>query len=85
MKLGPVTKLEKKKIMMTSCQQIVISLSFFQFLANLEQSGSQILDTYFVKSTFSLLATSYLTKTENRTKKPSTQFPHYCFEYRYYF
>ena len=50
MKLGPVTKLDKKnkatskKLTMMSCRQIVTSLSFSQFLANLEQSGSRIPD-----------------------------------------
>ena len=47
-KLGQVTKLDKrnktaaKKLMITSCWQIVTSFS--QFMANLEQSGSQIPD-----------------------------------------
>ena len=46
MKLGPVTKFGKrdkttsKYLMMTSFQKIVASFSFFQFPANLEQSGS---------------------------------------------
>ena len=51
MKLGPVTKLHKinkttskKKLTVTSCQKIVMSLSFFQFMANLEQSRSRIMD-----------------------------------------
>ena len=49
-KPGPVTKLDKrnkatsKNLMMTSFWKIVMSLSFFKFTANLEQSGSQILD-----------------------------------------
>ena len=44
MKLGPVTKLDKrnmktsKKLTIMSCRQIVTSLSFFRFIANLEQS-----------------------------------------------
>ena len=51
MKLGPVTKLDKrkkttsKKFDDTSYQQIVTSLSFFGFMFNLEQSESWILDT----------------------------------------
>ena len=45
------------------------SLSFFQFIANLEQSGSKIPDVWSVKHTFSLKVTFYLTKTESRTKK----------------
>ena len=50
MKLGPVTKIDKrnktvlKKLTMVSYQQIVTSLSCFQFIANFEQSRSQIPD-----------------------------------------
>ena len=50
MKLGPVinltieTKQRQKNVSMVSCQKIVTSLSFFQFMANLEQSGSRNLD-----------------------------------------
>ena len=59
MKLGPVTKLDKrnkttsKKLTLTSCRKIVTSLSFFGFLANLEQSEGQILDTKSAKDVFS--------------------------------
>ena len=48
MKLGPVTKVDirnktaSKKLTMMSCQQIVTSMSFFQIMANLEQSVSRI-------------------------------------------
>ena len=48
MKIGSVTKLDKnnktksKKLTVMPCQEIVISLSFFQFMVNLEQSGSRI-------------------------------------------
>ena len=83
MKLGPVTKPDKtrqkrqKHLKMTSCQKTVTSLSFFQFMANLEQSGSRILDAWSVKITFSL--TFYLTKTENRTKTSLAQFSFYQF------
>ena len=52
------------------------SLSFFRFMANLEQSGSQIPD---VKLTFSIV-TFHLIKTDNRAKKSLTQLSHYCFE-----
>ena len=51
MKLGPVTKIDKrnkttsKKLTLTSCQIIVTSLPFFGFLANLEQSGGRIPNT----------------------------------------
>ena len=37
-------------------------------MANLEKSGSKILDAWSVKLTFSLTVTFYITKTENRTK-----------------
>ena len=63
-----------------SYRQIVTSLSFFQIMANLEQSGSRILDAQHVKFIFSLVETFFLSKTENRTKKSLTQPSHYCFE-----
>ena len=85
MKLGPVTKLDKgntsqKKLAMFSCQQIVTSLSFFPFVANLQPSRSQIPDAWSIKFTFSLIATFYLTEPENRTKKALTQLVYYCSE-----
>ena len=57
MKLGPVTKLDKrnktsKKLMLTSCRKIVTSLSFSGFLANLEQSGGRTPDTKSAKAVF---------------------------------
>ena len=64
-KLGPVIKLNKKntvtlkKLTMMSCQQIVMSLLFFQFMANLEQSGGRIPDAWSVKVAFSLTAIFY--------------------------
>ena len=79
MKLEPVTKRDKrnkttsKKLSMTSCQQIVTSLSLIRCMANLERSGSRIPDTLSVKLTFSLTVTIYLMKNENRTKKSLTQ------------
>ena len=67
MKVGPVTKLDKenktKSLTMTSCRKIVTSLSFFQFRANLEQSGSRIPDAESAKVMFSYIVTFYLTKT----------------------
>ena len=71
MKLVPETnkldkrnkRTSKKKLTMTSCREIVTSLSFFQFIANLEQSVPKL--------TFSLIVTFYLTQTKNRTKKIS--------------
>ena len=86
MKLGPVTKLDKrnkatsKKLTLTSCRKIVTSLSFFGFLANLEQSGGRILETESAKVMFSVKTTFCLTTTENRTKNSLTQLSHYCFE-----
>ena len=47
-----------------SCQQIVTSFLFFQFVTNLEPSGSQILNVF----TFSLIITFCFTSTENRIK-----------------
>ena len=84
MKLGPVTKLDKrntatsKKLMMTSCQQM--SLSNFWFMTNLEQSGSWIPDAWSVKLIFSLIITFYLTKIENRSEQSLTQLSYYCFQ-----
>ena len=86
MKLGPVTKLDKrnkttsKKLTMMPCREIVTSLSFFGFLANLEQSGGRIPDTESAEVMFSVTVTFFLTKTENRTNKSLTQLSHYCFE-----
>ena len=86
MKLGPVTKSDKrnkktsKKLRMTSCQKIVTSLSFFRFLANLEQSGGRIPDTESAEVMLSVTVTFCFTKTENRTKKSLTKLSHYCFE-----
>ena len=86
MKLGPATKLDKrnkttsKKLTLTSRQKIVTSLSFFGFLANLEQSRGRIPDKESAKVMFSVKGTFRLTKTENRTKKSLTQLSHYCFE-----
>ena len=44
------------------------SLSFFQFMSNLEQLESRILKAWSVILTFSLIVTFYLTKTEITTK-----------------
>ena len=62
---------------MTSCRKIVTSLSFFGFLANLEQSGGQIRDTKSAKVTFQLIVTFCFRKTKNRTIKSITQLSHY--------
>ena len=69
MKLGPVTKLDKrntatsKKLTMTSCMQIVTSLSFFRFVTNLKLPGSRIPDAWSVKLTFSLTVNALSYKT----------------------
>ena len=58
MKLGSVTKFHKRKETKSKkfddnfMSEIVKSLSFFQFTANLEQSGSRIPDAYLVKLIF---------------------------------
>ena len=57
-----------------------MSLSFFGFLANLEQSGGRIPDKESAEAMFSVTVTFCLTKTENRTKKSLAQLSHYCFE-----
>ena len=92
MKLEPVTKFDKrkkatskkkkkrKKSTMTSCRKLLMSLSFFRFMWNLEQSGNRIPDIYSSKFTFSLIVTFYLTKNENRSKKSLAQLSHYCYE-----
>ena len=62
-KLGSVTKIDRrnkkmsKKLMLTSCQQIVTSLLFFWFIADLEQSGSWTPDEQSIKLIFSKIAT----------------------------
>ena len=63
----------------TSCRKIVTSLSFFGFLANLEQSEGRIPDTESAEVMFLVIVTFCLTKTENRTKESLTQLSHYCF------
>ena len=54
-------------------------------MTNLEQSRARILDACFVKLTFSLIVTFYLTKPLNGTKKSLPQLSYYCFEYRCWF
>ena len=60
MKLGLVPKLDK------GIQNIMTSLGLLGFTANLEQSGSWILDAQPVNLTFLLTVTFYFTKTGNR-------------------
>ena len=89
MKLAPVTKLDKgdktmakrfdNDVMSANCNIIVI----FPIYSQLEQSGRQIPDVQFVKVTFSLIETFFLTKTKNRTKRSLTKLPHYFFNIKY--
>ena len=54
--------------------EIVTSLTFFKFLANLEQFQTWIPEAWSVKLTLSLEVIAYLTKIENRIKKSHTRF-----------
>ena len=85
MKLGPVTKLDKKKttskkiddnVMLANYDVIVIFPIFGQFGA-IRKSDSEAES---VKLIFSLTVTFYLIETEIRTKKSLTQLSNYCFE-----
>ena len=64
------TRQLQKKLTMTSNRQM--SLSSFQVITNLEQSGSWIPDTCSAKLKFSLIKTFYLIKTENRSEQSIT-------------
>ena len=74
MKLGVETKLGKgntetsKISCRSSCRQIVTSLSFFQFMTDLEQFESRISDAWFISLHFLLIPTFHLTKTEKTLK-----------------
>ena len=86
MKPGIVTKRDKrntktsKKIKMMLRRHIVTSLSFFQFMVNLQPSGSRILDAWTKKIIFSSTIFFYLKTDANKTKTPPTQFSYYCLE-----
>ena len=54
--------------MMTSCQEIITSLSLFGFMANLKQSGRWIPDIWSVKITFLLIVTFILDKLKTELK-----------------
>ena len=85
MKLGPVTKLDKRNkttsktfgnnIMSGNCDVFDIVI----FPINAQFGAIQKLDAGHIV-TFSLIVTFYLTKTENRNKKSLTQLLQYCFE-----
>ena len=84
MNLGPVGKLNKIKMATSKISGGVTSLSFFQFMTNVEQSRSRIPDAWSVKFTFSLIVTFYLSKTENIIKKSLTELSNYCFGYYFF-
>ena len=54
--------------------EIATPLTFFKFLANLEQSQSWIPEAWSVKLTLLLKVIAYLTKIENKIKKSHTRF-----------
>ena len=71
---------------LASCWQNVTSLLFFQFMANLEQSGSPIPNMWSLKPFISRLSfIFYLSKSGSRTKKYLTQYSTHFFKWRYYF
>ena len=86
MKLGPVTKLDKKNkttskefyndVISRNCDVIAIFPLYGQFGAIQKPDSGRIT----VKLMFSLTITFYLTKTENSTKKSPTQLSYYCFQ-----
>ena len=85
MNLGPVTKLDKRNktskkidvdVMSENYDVIVIFRIFGQFGA----VRRRIPDKESAKVMFSVIATFFRTKSENRTKKSLTQLSHYCFE-----
>ena len=59
-----------EEVMLTN---IVTSLLFFQFMANLEQSENWIPDSWSLKLTFLLIVTIYSMENKHRTKKSLTQ------------
>ena len=73
------TKQGQKNLTVTSFRENVTSLSFSEFLANLEQSKDWIPDTEAAKVIFLVTVAFCRTKTENGTKKSLTQLSHYCF------
>ena len=89
MKLGPVTKLDKRNtrtskkcddyVRSANYDVIVVFWIYGQFGAIPKpDSGFVVRKTY-------IFITFYLTKTENRTEKSLTHLSNYCFERRYYF
>ena len=91
MKLGPVTKIDKRNtvtskkfdddVILAMCEVIVIFTIYGKFGAIRKlDSGDMV-----CKKGIVYMVTFYFTKTENRTKKPLTQLSYYCFELRYCF
>ena len=81
MKLGPVTKLDKRnKTTSNKLDDGVMSVNYdvIVIFPIYGQAGFQTHKS--VKLTLSLLITFYLTKTENRTKKSLIHFSRHCFE-----
>ena len=86
MELGPVTKLDKRNkttskrldddVMSTNYDIIVIFPILDQSRAIQKPHSRHIVCKMYI----SLIVTSFLTKTTNRTKKSLTQPSHYCFE-----
>ena len=66
MKLEPATKLDKRNETSKKIDDDVMSGTFFQFMVNLEQSGSRILKGSSVILTFSLIDAFYRTKMKTK-------------------
>ena len=82
MKLGPVTKLDKKNTTTSKILHGNIMAANHNVKFDLEETGGQVPDAWAVILTFSLIATFstfYLKNFENRTKKSITQISYYCF------
>ena len=85
MKLGPATKIEDRNkttskkfeddVISAKQEVIVIFPIYGQFVVIRMPPFERI-----VCKTFSLIVTSYLKKTENKTEKYLAQLSHYCFE-----
>ena len=69
MKLGPVTKLDKKNKAMLKQFDVI---AFFQFVANFEPSGSRIPHAFYIKLTFSITKTFVLQKLKTELKNHSS-------------
>ena len=86
MKLGPVTKLDKKNTTMSKkidddfVSANMTSLSFFRLMVNLKQFGRRIPDAWSMILSFSSITTFDQTENENKTKKSLTQVSYCCLE-----